>query len=116
MMLGEVDFATVFADGVTHDGISPSLRMPYPPITLLLCLLFACVMSIIVMNLLVSTQKHCQIEQFILHTDIVEKPPFVTLSKTPQKRLLFHTNRRSCLASLTRSTFVYRLAKVVVLA
>jgi hypothetical protein len=57
MMVGEVDFGTLFAATVDYGGVQPSLSMPFPPFTLVYFLCFVCIMSILLMNLLVSYHK-----------------------------------------------------------
>ena len=53
MMLGEVDFSSVFAQNVGYGGIEPTAALPYPQQTLLLFAVFVLVVPIVVMNLLV---------------------------------------------------------------
>ncbi len=58
MMLGEVDFGAIFVTNIDYHGIRPSPEMPFPPYTLVCFLVFACVMSIIIMNLMVNIFSH----------------------------------------------------------
>ena len=53
MMLGEVDFSSVFAQNEGYGGIAPTAALPYPYQTLLLFAVFVLVVPIVVMNLLV---------------------------------------------------------------
>ncbi len=54
MMLGEVDFGSVFAPNLDGTkGLKPSPEMPFPPYTLVFFVVFVCFMSIIIMNLMV---------------------------------------------------------------
>ena len=54
MMIGELDFASMFAQGVTHTGISPTFLMPYPGATVFFFCLFLVLLPILFMNLLVG--------------------------------------------------------------
>ena len=54
MMLGEIDFADVFANNVSYSGIERTAHLPYPTFPLLLFILFVFAMSIVVVNLLVG--------------------------------------------------------------
>ena len=53
MMLGEVDFGSLFVTDIDYHGIRPTPELPYPPYTLVFFLTFVCIMSIIIMNLMV---------------------------------------------------------------
>ena len=54
MMLGEVDFSSVFAQNIGYEGIEPTAALPYPYQTLILFAVFVLVVPIVVMNLLVT--------------------------------------------------------------
>ena len=54
MMLGELDFGGIFVPEVDHDGVNPTLEVPYPTYTLICFLMFTCFMSIIIVNLMVN--------------------------------------------------------------
>lgn len=54
MMIGELDFTSMFAQDVTHTGIPPTFRMPYPEVTIFFFVLFLVLLPILFMNLLVG--------------------------------------------------------------
>ena len=53
-MIGELDFANIFAQDVTNAGIPPTFQMPYPGVTVFFFVLFLVLLPILFMNLLVG--------------------------------------------------------------
>ena len=54
MMIGEMDFASMFGQDVTHTWIPPTFRVPYPEFTIGFFFLFVILCPILFMNLLVG--------------------------------------------------------------
>ena len=53
-MIGELDFANIFAQDVTNAGIPPTFQMPSPGVTVFFFVLFLVLLPILFMNLLVG--------------------------------------------------------------
>ena len=54
MMVGEMDFVSMFGQDVTHTWIPPTFRVPYPAFTIVFFVLFVIFLPILFMNLLVG--------------------------------------------------------------
>ena len=59
MMIGEFEFDSIFNDSANN-------KVPYPAVSYILFVCFLIIMSILLMNLLVSAMLRCLIKEFLV--------------------------------------------------